>query len=163
MRDQTLVAFRVERRAVTLCRYRGLVLEYSRKRELPAGLKGATESVEIFAQWACEHFSPDRIAIESDRRPTARRKAFVSVIAGVASRHGAPVWRIATATLFSAFGEPPMRSRAELRRVARRLWPTLGDDRLGRGALDAAAVGLLAQVQAILNEREAEGRRRGAA
>jgi len=157
MYDTILLAFRVERRSVALCQFRGLALEYCTKRELPTGEKEAERSVLDFVRRACERFSPARIAVESEDRLSDRRATFVRLLSQVATDHGVPLWRISQETLFGAFGEPPLRSRAELRRIAGGLWPQLVDRRFSKGTLDAAALGLNVQVDAQLRAHEAEG------
>jgi hypothetical protein len=157
MRESILLAFAVERRAATVCRFRGVVLEFAKKRDLSTEQNKAEGAADTFVRWACEAFSPERVAVEVDPAQS-RRNDLQTIVERVAKERAVPLWVVAKDRLYSAYGEPALRSRAELRRVASGLWPILADRQLGRGALDAAALGLFVQCQAALNEIEEEGR-----
>jgi hypothetical protein len=158
MRETILLTFAIERRSVTVCRFRGVVLEFAKKRDLSSQKDKAEGTADTFVRWACEVFSPERVAVEIDPEQSSRRRDLQTIVERIAKERALPLWCVPKDGLFSAYGEPPLKSRAELRRVASGLWPILAGKDLGRGALDAAALGLFVQCQAALNEIEEEGR-----
>lgn len=158
MRNDVLLAFAVLRRAVVVCRFRGVALDHAGKRDLRSAFDDAKTSAEAFVVEVLEDVRPDRVAVEVRPGSTGRLKAIASEICRLSLERGIPVWRVPEHEVLAAYGEPPIGTRGELRKTIRSLWPILTYyPKLAPGSLDAAALALYVQVSSDLESAETEG------
>ena len=64
---------------------------------------------------------------------------------------GVPLWKVTDAQLLESYSIPPLGQKHELRMIARSIWPYVATQHLP--ALDAALVGLYAQVERLLSDQ----------
>lgn len=149
MPSPRLLAFRVQRRHAAVAVFEGLKLEFWHVRNLPT--RGAEASVKGFAAWALANFPDGDVAVEapSGSAPSEQARR-VRILTALIRERGLPLWEARPADLFRAYGEPAPVRRAEMRKAALAVWPQLPAAVPMRATLDAAALGLFAQVQRLM-------------
>ena len=60
---------------------------------------------------------------------------------------GIPIWEISKRELLEGYGEPPLKSRRELRQVITGIWPVIAGSHGKLLVQDAAALGLYVHVE----------------
>jgi hypothetical protein len=141
-----LAALRVERRAIAVAIFSGDHLEYTQVRQLASMKDKALSSAVGFVNWIVDQFIVDAAALEAiDDNPEVLRSAVSRAVAQALAQHVLPIQRVSKAQLLSAYGQPPLRSRRELREVVTDIWPVLIGNKGQPFIQDAAALGLYVQ------------------
>jgi len=107
--------------------------------------------------WMIETFEIESAVLEDLPPELQTRMASLSRLAeGLLREAGIPVLRATEAELLGAYGEPALRSRAELRRRALAMFPVLNSPATQKELLDASILGLYAQTERLLSAAEQE-------
>lgn len=146
--SMNVLAIRVERRAVACAFFHGDHLEYSDVRQLSSNREKALGATDRFINWLLDTFPVESVVIE----PTPpgheiQRQALTEVVKQSLVERLLPIREIPRLELFEAYGLPPLRSRHELRSVITVIWPILSGTHAKLFVQDAAALGLLVQVE----------------
>lgn len=146
-----LIAFRLERRHMSLAFFDGFRLDFARIRNLPPRATLAERSIARFASWAINQFPNASVALEvvegEKRRTRINRTA---ALLAIASERGIPVWQMSRSELFHATAHPSSRTRGQFRAHAERIFPDLAVRFAARGVLDAGLLGLYVQCKRLL-------------
>ena len=143
-----LLAIRVERRAVACAFFHGDHLEYSDVRQLASNRQKALGTTGHFVNWLLDAFPVESVALEPvPPGNEIQRQALIAAIKYSLLERLLPVREIPRIELFEAYGHPPLRSRHELRSVITTIWPILNGTHAKLFVQDAAALGLLVQVE----------------
>jgi len=147
-----LVAFRIERRIISAAVFAGHHLEHADTRHLASRYPKALDSATGYVNWIKTMFLIETAIVEKQTTsaPTRRGKLTGEVVTQLRGA-GVPVFEIEPSDLLPAFGNPPCRSRAEVRGSVGLIWPSLVTDKQHPSSLDAAALGLYFQIQKLLS------------
>src|SRR5579872_1560024 len=146
----SLMAVRVERRAVAAAVFHGDHLEYGDARQLSSAPDKALSSAVGFVNWMLARFPVESVALESiTNGGEFRRRLLLEAICGSLRDQTLPIWEIPKLVLFEGYGHPPLKSRAELREIATSIWPILAGTHAKVFIQDAAALGLHVQTERL--------------
>lgn len=147
-----LLVIRIERRTISIAAFAGIRLDYTQSRELSSEHGAAMRSARSFITWAYETFQPDLVVLEAVRaRPGTRRDSLAYTVRRTLFRLLTTRTEVDPGSIRDAYGVPAPRTRSEIRKVVRTLWPELPGRATGSGPLDAAAVGLAFQMRAVFS------------
>jgi len=126
-------------------------LEYARVRNLPSQRDKMESTLRGYIHWAAGMFGANSAAIEMPETDkgnlTAQlHKAALEVLRELTMA----VCETDKTELFAAFAIPPMLKRSGIRKIVTRIWPTLDDNDGNVLNQDAAALGLYAQTERLL-------------
>ena len=151
MIEDRLAAFALTRRTISAAIFQNTRLEHMRTRQFSSDLDLALGSVTEFVSRVKEDFDISSAAIEACAPGSEKRAALlITHVKALLLNSGVPVRPITQAEVFSAFSFPPLRARPQLRAVAQMIWP-YEDAITNRHSLDAAVLGLYAQVESIID------------
>jgi hypothetical protein len=150
MNHYTLAALKVERRLVAAAVFKDTNLDYTQLRQLSAKQSTAEASSLGFVHWVATALEIDSATLEkAPPKPATRRTHLSRMICRALQSSGIPVWRVSKLDLLAAFGEPPLKTRKELRERIVSIWPILDRPDRERGLLDAVALGLFVQTERL--------------
>jgi len=145
-----LAAFRVERRSVAVAVFIGTQLEFTDVKHLSADHQKAEASVSSFVNWILSSFVVTSAVIETfENGQELIRAQFNRTIEEHLRTNGTSLFKIGKSELLSAFGQPALKSRADVRHVVTTIWPVLDDKRPSGTKLDAVALGLYVQTERL--------------
>jgi hypothetical protein len=144
----TLLALKIERRSVAAAVFLGEHLDYTQERHLSSSREKAEASVSAFLNQLLSIFDVESVALERTGLNADIQRAVLSRLVTHAVRErGIPVWEISKQELLEGYGEPPLKSRKELRQVITGIWPMIAGSHGKLFVQDAAALGLYVQVE----------------
>jgi len=146
-----LLAIKTSGREIAVAVFRGTHLHFAEIRRLPTDLSRAETSAATFMNWLIATFAPQSAAVQIPRHQDVRAGKWVHVAIGILKQQAIPIQTLAFSELLSAFAVPPLSTQSQLRNVCRNIWPQLSTRKIAASALDAAAVGLYAQVERVLS------------
>ena len=150
MTDQKLAALAVERRTVAVAFFRNSHIEDMLIRHLPADLPRAVNSLSVFLNQVLERNSIEHFAFARPTETASERQRQLSDVCIERARAvGVPFVEVNDADLFAAFGHPALKRREQVRMVGKMIWPSLDSKAATRSAVDAALLGLHAQVERL--------------
>jgi len=146
----SLIAIRVERRAVAAAIFNGDHLEYTDARQLSSTREKAVASAVGFINWMLERFPVDSVALESiPNGHEFQRRVLHETICRTVRERMLPIWEVPKIVLLEGCGYPPLKSRTQLREVATSIWPVLAGTHAKVFIQDAAMVGLHVQTERL--------------
>ncbi len=148
--QSSLLAIRIERRAVAAAVFNGTHLEYADSRQLASTRDRALASSVGFINWMLDRFPVESAALETI--PTGQeiqRRALHDAICAELREHALPIWEVSRADLLDACAYSFAKSRADLRATAVSIWPILAGDRAKIFIQDAAILGLHVQIERL--------------
>lgn len=148
-----LLAIRVARRQIAIAAFDGLRLIYTQIHELPSDYLASRESARRFIDWAVASLKPKLVAVERMQGTNMRAADLHAVVLRSLARSPTTRATIDPNVVFSSFGISTPKQRAEVRAVARRIWPELSRRFIQPTALDAALLGLHLQVQMQFSDK----------
>lgn len=155
MNDLTLAALSIERRTVALALFTNSHLEDVLIRHLPDEMAKAIQSLTGFLNSSIDLQHVQFMALPLPTTKSSRRAQMLNRTATDTLRlAGIPLMQVSEQQLLESYALPSLGNREQLRRSARSLWPSLNNVRATRCSLDAALLGLHAQVQRLLGSRE---------
>lgn len=150
--DAKLVAFRVQRRSIAAAIFLGTHLGYADVKHLPSDHQKAEASAVGFVNWIISSFDITSAVIEhfENGQEILRAQLHRTIEQNLRSS-GAAIYKVGKAELLNSFGNSPIKSRKELRKVITTIWPILEAKReSGIGTkLDAVALGLYIQTERL--------------
>jgi hypothetical protein len=145
-----LIAIRIERRTVAAAFFRGEHLEYTDARQLSSAHDKALASAVGFINWLLGRFPAESAALELiPNGYDFQRRVLHNAICQTLRDRMLPLWEIPKAVLFEGSGYPPPKSRAQLREVAKAIWPILEGTHAKVFIQDAAVLGLHVQIERL--------------
>jgi len=148
--DTSLIAIRVERRAVAAAILRRDYLEYTDARQLSSAHDKALASAVGFINWMLARFPAESAAIESiPNAHECQRRVLHNAICQTLRDRLLPIWEIPKAALLDGYGHPALRSRRQVREVATSIWPILAGTHAKLFIQDAAVLGLHVQTERL--------------
>jgi hypothetical protein len=145
-RAGSLVAIRVERRAVAAAIFHRDHLEYTDSRQLSSDRDRALASAIGFIHWILGRFPVEAATLEPILNGHEfQRKALHDGICEVLRDRMLPLWEIPKTALLEGCGYPALKSRRQLREVATGIWPILEGTHAKVFIQDAAVLGLHVQ------------------
>jgi len=146
----SLISIRVERRAIAAAIFTGDHLEYTDARQLSSAREKALASTVGFINWMLERFSVESAALESiPNGHEFQRRVLHETICRILRDRMLPIWQVPKIVLLAGCGQPPLKSRAQLRAVATSIWPILAGTHAKVFIQDAAMVGLHVQTERL--------------
>jgi hypothetical protein len=147
------MAIKVTRRTVAVAVFRDRTLSYAEVRHLSSHKEAADASATAFVNWTLHRFDITMAAIEDAvASEEARSAELVHLIENDLLVQGSTSHRVSKNTLFEAFAIQPLSCRKELHEIVRQFWPQLNSSDFHSSVLDAAALGLYAQVEYLLSK-----------
>jgi len=148
--NTSLIAIRVERRAVAAAIFHSDHLEYTDARQLSSAHDKALASAVGFINWMLARFPVESAAIESvpNGRECQRRVQYNAICQTLRDRW-LPIWEIPKVALLQGCGHPALKCRRQLREVAASIWPILDGARAEHFIQDAAVLGLHVQIERL--------------
>jgi hypothetical protein len=147
-----LAAIRVSRRTVAIAIFKGQTLHYAEIRHLSSNSDMALASAVSYLNWTLSQFHIQAAALEEAvTSEEARSGEILGALVEELQRQTLPFRLVSKQTVFESFAIAPLTTRKELREVVTRFWPQLGTRDFDPAILDAAAVGLYAQVESLLS------------
>jgi hypothetical protein len=143
-----LLAVRVERRTIAVALFVGLHLEGHRVLQLSSNSRRAEASTAGFVRSVLTEHECQSAAIEGIDNGNQRSLLYRAVIAQCGDA-GVSVWKIPREAVLESLAYPPLKSRAEVRKLMLRLWPIPGFKSSEVFALDAFALGLYVQTERL--------------
>jgi hypothetical protein len=150
-----LAAFKIFRRSATVAIFTGHNLDFVDIHHLSNVPKVASEALGRFVGWVVENFQPHMAALstDEDEQEGLQRTQLLTELAECKLLElGVPIWRITDAQLLESYSVPAFNQKHELRALARSIWPYVATQHIP--ALDAALVGLYAQVERLLSDQQ---------
>jgi hypothetical protein len=147
-----LAAFRIERRSIAAAVFIGTQLDYAQVKQLSSDHQKAETTAAAFINWILDSFDLTSAAIETfENGETLLRAQLNRRLEENLRSNGASLFKVGKAELLSAFGQPPVKSRKEVRQIVTTIWPILEAKReSGIGTkLDAVALGLWVQTDRL--------------
>jgi hypothetical protein len=145
-----LMSIRIERRAVAAAIFHGDQLEYTDSRQLSSTRDKAIASTIGFVNWMLARFPVESAALESiPNGHEFQRHMLHDAICRTLRERMLPIWEIPKLVLLEGCGQPPLKSRAQLRDVATSIWPVLAGTHAKVFIQDAAIVGLHVQIERL--------------
>jgi len=147
-----LAAIKVSRRTVAIAIFKGHSLHYAEIRHLSSRPDMALASAVSYLNWTLSQFHVQFAALEEAVTSEEARSA--EILDALVTELGRQTLRfrlVSKQNVFESFAVEPLRTRKELREVISMFWPQLGTRDFDPSILDAAAVGLYAQVECLLS------------
>lgn len=145
-----LISIRIERRTVAIAIFHGEHLEYADSRQLSSDREKAVASAVAFVNWILGRFDVESTAVEAILNGhEIQRRALHEGICATLRERVLPIWEVPKPVLLEGFGHPPVKSRAELRRIATTIWPILAGTNSKTFVQDAAILGLHVQIERL--------------
>jgi hypothetical protein len=145
-----LISIRIERRSVAAVIVHGVHLEYADARQLSSDRDKALASAVGFIRWMLGRFPVEAAALESIfNGHEIQRRVLHNGICQMLRDEALPIWEIPRDVLLQSFGYPPLKSRAQLREVATKIWPVLTGTHAKLFIQDAALLGLHIQTERL--------------
>jgi hypothetical protein len=146
----SLISIRIERRAVAAAIFHGDQLEYTDSRQLSSTRDKALASAIGFVNWMLSRFPVESAALESiPNGHEFQRRALHDAICRNLRERFLPIWEVPKIVLLDSCGQPPLKSRSQLRGVATSIWPVLAGAHAKVFVQDAAIVGLHVQIERL--------------
>jgi hypothetical protein len=146
----SLISIRIERRTVAAAIFHGDQLEYTDSRQLSSTRDRALASASGFINWMLARFPVESAALESiPNGHEFQRRMLHDAICRTLRERMLPIWEIPKLVLLEGCGQPPLKSRAQLRDVATSIWPVLAGTHAKVFIQDAAIVGLHVQIERL--------------
>jgi len=150
----SLAAFRIERRTISVAIFVDHQLEHTESRHLSSVYAKALNSASRYVDHITTNFSAKNAAVDMQLSTvTTTRTRLTAELVAQLRQAGVSVHEVETAALLSAFRDPPLQSRRELRESVASIWPILTTDGCHSSCLDAAALGLYVQVQNLFGTK----------
>ena len=147
-----LAGIRVSRRTVAIAIFKGQTLHYAEIRHLSSQPEMAVASAVSYLIWTLSQFHIQVAALEEAvTSEEARATEILGALVEELQRQTLPYRLVSKQTVFESFAIAPLTSRKELREAVTSFWPQLGTRDFDPSILDAAAVGLYAQVEYLLS------------
>lgn len=147
-----LAAIKVSRRTVAIAIFKGQTLHYAEIRHLSSRPDLALASAVSYLIWTISQFHIQAAALEQAvTSEEARSAEILGALAVELQRQTLPYRLVSKQTVFDSFAITPLTTRKELREVVTSFWPQLGTRDFDPSILDAASVGLYAQVESLLS------------
>jgi len=148
----SLIAIRIDRRALAVAMFNGTHLVQCQTRHLSSRVGQANDSANAFVKWLVVQHSPQGVALERLEGPGEyRRLALTKMLIEALRPEGVPVFEVVKLELFDAFGCPPLSTRKTLREVVVTVWPVLAAREFNGLVQDAAALGLYVQTERLFS------------
>lgn len=142
------VAVRIERRTIAVAVFRNGHLEYSDSRQLSSARDKAVGSAVGFLLWLLERFPVPFATLEAIPADVEiQRLAIHGAICGILRERALSICEVPKAELLESCGQPPLKSRSQLRQVATAIWPILSGTHSKLFIQDAAILGLHVQTE----------------
>lgn len=151
MLNLTLAAVAIQRRAVAIALFRQTHLEEVLVRQLSTDQTKARSTLIGFVRQVVERHQFQLAVFELAGKQSERIQILRKDAEEICRSEGIPITAIVEQKLFRSFATPALRRKDPLRKIARSLWPILNSPRFGHASLDAAALGLHAQVERLFN------------
>ena len=146
----SLISIRIERRAVAAAIFHGDQLEYTDSRQLSSTRDKALASAIGFVNWMLSRFPVESAALEAiPNGYEFQRHALHDAICQSLRERFLPIWEVPKIVLLESCGQPPLKSRSQLRDVATSIWPVLAGAHAKVFVQDAAIVGLHVQIERL--------------
>lgn len=148
--NTSLIAIRVERRAVAAAVFHSTHLEYTDSRQLSSAREKALASAVAFIDWMLTRFPVESAAIETiPNGSEIQRGVLRNAICQAFRERLLPIWEVPKAALLEGCGHPALRSRLQLRGVATSIWPILCGTHAKLFIQDAAILGVHVQTERL--------------
>jgi hypothetical protein len=145
-----LISIRVERRTIAAAILYGSHIEYTDARQLSSSRDKACQSAVGFVCWLLNRFPVESAALEAiPHGYEFQRRVLHDSVCEVLRDRILPLWEIPKPVLLAGCGHPPLKSRAELRRIATSVWPILAGTHAKVFIQDAAVLGLHVQTERL--------------
>jgi hypothetical protein len=155
--NQIFAAISIGRRSIAAAIFKEENLHFWEVRSFQASAERARSTVASFLNWILETFNIEAGGLELlPENLETRATALTRDAEELLRDHGIPVLKASETDLFSAYGEPSLRSRAALRQVAGTIFPQLKNPKASKELLDAAILGLHLQTERLLLRVESE-------
>ena len=146
----SLLSIRIERRTVAIAIFHGEHLEYADSRQLSSDNEKAVVSAAGFIRWVLGRFSIESTALEAIvNGHEIQRRALHDAIGATLREHMLPIWEVPKSVLLTSCGNPPLKSRTELRVIATTIWPILSGTHAKVFIQDAAILGIHVQTERL--------------
>ena len=146
----SLISIRIERRAVAAAIFNGDQLEYTDSRQLSSTRDKAIASAIGFVNWILARFPVESAALETiPNGHEFQRRMMHDAICRTLRERFLPIWEVPKHVLLETSGQPPLKSRAQLRYVISSIWPVLAGTHAKVFIQDAAIVGILVQIERL--------------
>jgi hypothetical protein len=150
--SDTLMAISLQRRCVAVAIFSDMKLERMEVRQLSHDSLRASTTVHRLIAGLLQAHPVQRAVLEVLPGDSSTRRADLARLAHtLLADRGIPVTRTNVADLRRAFSIPPCRTRKAVREIVARCWPALLPRFETPTVLDAAALGLHAQIQGYLD------------
>lgn len=146
----TTAAVCIRPRWIAIAIFEGIGLEHIRLRELRSSLPRAMDSVTEIARRTFEQFDVNVVALQSDQPAGSIAETLTGQVADAVRECSISLHCVSYASLFEAFGIPPLKTRHQLRKAILGIWPALAEQKSPL-AMDAAAAGLFLQIESLLD------------
>lgn len=149
--SEEIVAVSIQRRCIAVAVFSGMRLERMEVRQLSSnGAQAATTVHRLITRLLRAHPVMTAALESTPAASTTRRAELVRLVHTLFTDKGLYITTTGVPTLLAAYSLPPCRTRKRLREIVSGIWPAL-QPRFGTSAvLDAAALGLHAEVQSYL-------------
>ncbi len=145
-----LISIRIERRSVAAAIFHGVHLEYADARQLSSDRDKAVASAAGFVRWMLGRFPVEAAALESIvNGHEIQRRVLHNGICQMLRDEVLPIWEIPRIVLLESCSYPALRSRAQLREIATKIWPVLEGTHAKLFIQDAALLGLYVQTERL--------------
>jgi hypothetical protein len=146
----SLISIRIERRAVAAAVFHGDQLEYTDSKQLSSTHDKALASAIGFVNWMLARFPVESAALESILNGHEfQRRVLHNAICQTLRERFLPIWEVPKLVLLEGCGQPPLKSREDLRHVATSIWPVLSGTHAKVFVQDAAMCGLHVQIERL--------------
>lgn len=148
-----LAAIRIERRCIAVAIFSGQDLKYPPiARQLVTDQNKALGSAAMFinnirAKCAFSGAAIEQLTADCD----AHRSQLTRIVLQVLAEQQVAVWQFPKTDIIAAFGEPPLRFRADVRDVMTAMWPEVNGGFGSPFIKDALALGLYCQAEHVLS------------
>lgn len=147
---QRLATFKVTGSAVALALFADRELEYVELRHLMVDVGRATNTLRSFLGWTLEILKPNDAVVSAAKGRDQKADRYMSFIREFLNNCGLPVREVSVDDLLNNYAIPPVRTKAQLAKVALGIWPHLRGRGLQYPMLEAAAMGLYVQTDRVL-------------
>lgn len=152
-----VAALTIERRAVALAHFFNAHLDDIVIRHLPADTARAVSTVTAVINQISDVSSIPYMALASlPASASDRHRRVHETAVGLLRSKGIPYTEVSDAELYGAYGYPAVRSRSQLRRTGRAIWPVLNSPKIPRAGIDGALLGLYVQVERLFQLHEVQ-------
>ena len=144
------IAIRIERRTVAAAIFRSGHLEYSDARQLSSSRDKAIASAAGFIEWLLDRFPVPFATLETiPNGHEIQRRALHDAVCRLLRERTLSICEVPRHELLEACGQPPLKTRSQLRAVATAIWPILAGTHAKLFIQDAAILGLHIQTQRL--------------